>query len=80
VDIDTDHGPYSALPVRDGEAAPDGAILAVYRDGGTLAGYAVCPYGDQCAARMAGGRVIGRNATPEGAAAIVADRDRGEVA
>jgi hypothetical protein len=76
--IDTDHGPYDVLPYRDSDNGPDGAILTVFRDGGSIAGFAVCPYGDQWVARMADGRHVGRisYATPEGAAAIVADSDR----
>lgn len=75
--IDTDHGAYWTLPARDDGDTPAGAILAVYRDGGSLAGYAVCPYGDQYVARMADGRQGGRIsfATLEGAAAAVAEYD-----
>jgi len=78
--IDTDHGAYDALPYRESDGGPDGAVLTVLRDGGSIAGYAVCPYGDQFAARMADGCQVGRisYATPEGAAAAVAERDLGE--
>ncbi len=40
LDIDTDHGPYQALPYRDSDEGPDGAAYTVFGDGGYIAGYA----------------------------------------
>jgi hypothetical protein len=79
MDIDTDHGYYQALPYRDGEDGPDGAVLTVFRDGGSIAGYVAGQDAGQAATWAAfDGRltVVGERHTIEGAAAAVAEADR----
>jgi hypothetical protein len=74
--IDTDHGAYDAQEYRDCDEGPARAVLTVWRDGGSVAGYVSQPWPTVYAACREDGREIGQTATPEGAVSLVADRDR----
>jgi hypothetical protein len=80
--VDTDHGVYDAMPWRESDDGPANALLTVFRDGGSLAGY-VTRWGGAYAAFRAddrgvcGARFITVTGTLAGATGRVADRDRG---
>ena len=69
--VDTDHGVYDVLAVRESDEAPDGATHAVFHESGSLAGFAAA----NGWAWNASGALLPSSHTLAGAVTAVAESD-----